>query len=137
MGRMNQYSTHITQVCTNTVRRVNGEVSPSNQIDAVENSRTATSAGKVRGGLTTESGDQRREVTISQILVIIVVVFLLTQSFKVFNHLTDIPDSFPAWIEVLILLNHVALATNAALNIVIYICKDKKFRRECLQLVCP
>lgn len=73
----------MTQVCTNTVRRVNGEVSPSNQIDAVENSRSATSAGKVRGGLTTESGDQRREVTISQILVIIVVVFLLTQSFKV------------------------------------------------------
>ena len=58
-------------------------MSPSNQIDAVEHSRTATSAGKVRGGLTTESGDQRREVTISQILVIIVVVFLVTQSFKV------------------------------------------------------
>ena len=76
--------THMTQVCTNTVRRVNGEVSPSShQTAVVENSRSATSAGKVRGGLTTESGDQRREVTISQILVIIVVVFLLTQSFKV------------------------------------------------------
>ena len=73
----------MTQVASNTVRHVYGEVSPSNQTAAVENSRSATSAGKVRGGLTTESGDQRREVTISQILVIIVVVFLLTQSFKV------------------------------------------------------
>ena len=62
---------------------------------------------------------------------------VIVVSYEVFNHLTDIPDSFPAWIEVLILLNHVALATNAALNIVIYICKDKKFRKVCIELLCP
>ena len=58
-------------------------------------------------------------------------------SYEVFNHLTDGLDGFPAWIEILIPLNHVALATNAALNIVIYICKDKKFRKACIELLCP
>ena len=58
-------------------------------------------------------------------------------SYEVFNHLTDDNPEFPAWIEILIPLNHVALATNAALNIVIYICKDKKFRKACIELLCP
>ena len=58
-------------------------------------------------------------------------------SYEVFNHLTDDNSPFPAWIEILIPLNHVALATNAALNIVIYICKDKKFRKACIELLCP
>ena len=65
-------------------------------------------------------------------------------SYEVFNHLMDDGSDgsngsagFPVWIEILIPLNHVALATNAALNIVIYICKDKKFRKACIELICP
>ena len=67
------------------MRRVNGEVAPSTHTAVTENSRSVEGGGRGpgRSGLTTESGDQRREVTISQILVIIVVVFLVTQSFKV------------------------------------------------------
>ena len=65
------------------MRRVNGEVAPSTLTATSENSRSVAGGGRGRSGLTTESGDQRREVTISQILVIIVVVFLVTQSFKV------------------------------------------------------
>ena len=76
-------SPYPTQASTSTVRRVNGEVAPSTQTAANENSRSQASGERGRSGLTTESGDQRREVTISQILVIIVVVFLVTQSFKV------------------------------------------------------
>ncbi len=36
---------------------------------------------------------------------------------------------YPLWVELVINLNHVALAFNAAINIVIYICKDKTFRK--------
>ena len=58
-------------------------------------------------------------------------------SYEVFNDLMEQGEGFPAWIEIIISLNHVALATNAALNIVIYICKDKKFRKVCIELLCP
>ncbi len=42
---------------------------------------------------------------------------------------------YPFWVEVVINLNHVALAFNAAVNIVIYICKDKTFRKACASLL--
>ena len=58
-------------------------------------------------------------------------------SYEVFNDIMEQEEGFPAWIEIIIPLNHVALATNAALNIVIYICKDKKFRKVCIELLCP
>lgn len=38
---------------------------------------------------------------------------------------------YPLWVEIVINLNHVALALNAAINIAIYICKDQKFRTAC------
>ena len=53
---------------------------------------------------------------------------------EVFSHVSsssgDHPSPFPpVWVEVVINLNHVALFVNASVNIVIYICKDKTFRR--------
>jgi uncharacterized membrane protein YgcG len=55
--------------------------------------------------------------------------------YEVISHLKDDKGHFPKWIEVVICLNHVALATNAAMNIAIYICKDTKFRKACIDLL--
>ena len=41
---------------------------------------------------------------------------------------------YPAWVEIVINLNHLALVMNAAFNIAIYVCKDNKFRNHCIQL---
>ncbi len=46
-----------------------------------------------------------------------------------FNHPHGKNPFLPFWVEMVINLNHVALAFNAAINIVIYICKDKTFRK--------
>jgi hypothetical protein len=47
----------------------------------------------------------------------------------------DKEQGYPFWVEVVINLNHVALAFNAAINIAIYICKDSKFRSACIDLI--
>ena len=72
---------HLTQIGRNT-RHANSLLMLSSSNTTITNSRMVKEE-RSRRGLTTESGDQRREVTISQILVIIVIVFLVTQSFKV------------------------------------------------------
>jgi len=60
--------------------------------------------------------------------------------FEVVSHFTS-PDGqiqyYPTWVELVINLNHVALALNAAFNIVIYICKDKTFRSACADIAVP
>jgi len=60
--------------------------------------------------------------------------------FEVVTHFTK-PEGgktyYPTWVEVIINLNHVALAFNAAFNIVIYICKDKTFRNACISMIAP
>ena len=51
---------------------------------------------------------------------------------EVITHFYSSHDDFsppPLWVELTINFNHVALAFNAAINIVIYICKDKTFRK--------
>ena len=52
-------------------------------------------------------------------------------SYEVVNHFQGSVHTggYPFWVELVINLNHVALAFNAAINIVIYICKDKTFRK--------
>ena len=80
---------HLTQIGRNTIRHANSQLMPSSSNTTIANSRML-SEERSRSGLTTESDDQRREVTISQILVIIVIVFLVTQSFKVRSRIIDV-----------------------------------------------
>ena len=63
---------------------------------------------------------------------------MVVVSYEVFSYLgpeTESPGDYHFWVEVVINLNHVALAVNAAVNIVIYICKDKKFRAAFVELL--
>ncbi len=123
-------------------------LSASNNANASRTQKAGPPPPQAGGGLTkTDANDQKgskeREVTISQILVLIVIIFLVCQSFKVvvvgyevFSHFnSDGGGNFPFWIEVVINLNHVALATNAAMNIAVYICKDTKFRKACIEML--
>lgn len=112
---------------------------------------------------------KEREVTVSQILIAIVIIFVICHLFKVgrakcmsidellgevncrsrlpfqviaigyevisFVHHGPDQVMYPLWMHIIINLNHVALAANAAINIAIYICKDKKFRNACLNVM--
>ncbi len=56
--------------------------------------------------------------------------------YEVYIHVKEVaPESgYPPWVLVVINLNHVALAFNAAVNTVIYIYKDRTFRAACANL---
>ena len=54
---------------------------------------------------------------------------------KVDGQEVPVKRGFPLWIEIVINLNHVALGINAAMNIVVYIYKDLKFRQACIDLI--
>jgi len=82
------------------------------------------------------SSSHRRDTTMARLLMAIVVVFLCCHSTKI---ITNCYEAFqfvtygylgppPFWVDILIRVNHLLLAINSAINIVIYSFKDFKFR---------
>eukprot|EP00095_Tigriopus_kingsejongensis_P005688 maker-scaffold158_size296719-snap-gene-1.19 protein:Tk05688 transcript:maker-scaffold158_size296719-snap-gene-1.19-mRNA-1 annotation:"hypothetical protein Y032_0065g3677" len=85
-----------------------------------------------------------KETTVTKILVAIVVIFIVCHSVKVVLVVLEIMTmlmhgtNFQAgWMsEILMNLNHVALAFNASVNVIIYIHKDRQFRNA-VKPPCP
>lgn len=86
----------------------------------------------------------RRDRTMSVLLITIVMVFIicntarvtcnLFEAIQMYNH-GEIKE-WPDWIDGLTRLNHVLLAFNSSINILIYTAKDFKFRQALQNLFC-
>lgn len=82
------------------------------------------------------SSSHRRDTTMARLLIAIVIVFLCCHSTKFvvnfyeafqFVKFGELPAP-PTWIVIMVRVNHLLLAINSAINIVIYSFKDFKFR---------
>merc|ERR1719336_3239444 len=82
------------------------------------------------------SSAHRRDGTMARLLMAIVVVFLCCHSTKIIVNFYEAVqmvqygrlEEHPAWVMILVKVNHVLLTINSATNIVIYSYKDFKFR---------
>jgi len=86
----------------------------------------------------------RRDRTMSVLLLTIVMVFIICNMARVACNLYEAGQMYnygeikewPPWIDGLTRLNHVLLAFNSSINIVIYTAKDFKFRQALVNLWC-
>lgn len=85
----------------------------------------------------TISSAHRRDTTMARLLMAIVIVFLCCHSTKIIVNFFEayqimtygkLSEDPPLWIMYLVKINHLLLAINSAINIVIYSFKDFKFR---------
>lgn len=95
-----------------------------------------------------QTGEKHSERAASRILLTIVIIFFICHIFKVVIIAYEVAKQFsgnfnyekhyfPFWVELLLEMNHVALAFNASVNIGIYIYNDQRFRKAVMGLVHP
>jgi len=90
------------------------------------------------------AASHRRDSTMAALLFCIVAVFFLCHSTKIITNVYEAVqmvqygtmNEWSAWANVMSRWNHMMLAVNSSINIIIYVAKDLKFRRALAALLC-